>query len=224
MESSQNSYEWYENISGSDSFSQGDIFQDFGSVGLEFIDNEEEDFFQVAFSDNVDVIVMTQACDLDQKKVSYVTFCPVVSLEDAIRIILYSKKEEAFMSEMLEKNPAYTLEMIPEKQKKSWEEIASNPNSHRNTVGGFLNGSYIGFYLLNKSDSFSYKVVLLRDSFSLPIITVKKLLEKKNIREWKRLTPPYREHLAQAYSEAFSRIGLPINIKKESIFEDFFGS
>ena len=75
-------------------------------------------------------------------------------------------------------------------------------------------GNLPGFHLLNccmlpglESD---YLAVDFRLLFGIPVATARALAEAQSPR--RRLLPPYREHLAQAFARFFMRVGLPTDI------------
>ena len=79
---------WYEVVDPTASITQGDLIFDcpllsWDSMSIQFnIENEIESLQGAATAICADVIVMTQACDLEQKKVDNVILCPHVSIEE----------------------------------------------------------------------------------------------------------------------------------------------
>jgi hypothetical protein len=75
-------------------------------------------------------------------------------------------------------------------------------------------GNVPGYHLLNKCyiEGFEndFLIVDFRSTFSLPINIVLEFVKEQ--KERKRLLPPYREHLSQAFARFFMRVGLPIDI------------
>ena len=216
---SQNSYEWYSDVSEQDSssFTQGDIFLDFPAYKVEFSEDKDSNFLEMAITDKENVIVMTQACDLEQNKVSNVVFCPIVDLESAIDSIVYRKKIDRMLMAKRKDDPNFTIDMLSSEEIERIRHEKGTRDQRKSILGNLISGSYTSYYLLDKNNIFSYQVVLLQDSFSMPIKSVQKCLEHFEVRHLKKLNPPYREHLAQAYSISFSRIGLPIDIDRDDI-------
>ncbi|PFC59583.1 hypothetical protein CN266_26900 [Bacillus cereus] len=185
------SFPWYEEVTGPKDVTQGDILKNFPVPVM--IERDEYPFF-VPKGAEYDVIVMTQACDLENGKVDYVTLCPVEPLENIIKTIVEQENKDIDFTAGVSKNQQKIPGRIVEKLKK---------------------GEYLNFYLLNKHNgeiSENYRVVILKQMFQVPFVAVQKLVRaEKETRV--RLLPPYREHLAQAYANTFSRIGLPLDIK-----------
>ncbi|MDK2600157.1 hypothetical protein QO179_18410 [Bacillus stercoris] len=145
---------------------------------------------------------MTQACDLENSKVNDVTLCPLRSLSGFLTEFLIAKYyPDGENRERLLKNDLSN----------------SMKKNKANEIKKLRSGSYLDFHLLNKyvtpdgENELDYKVVLLRESFTLPKEALEaQVRENKNKRF--RLLPPYREHLSQAYARNFFRIGLPADI------------
>jgi hypothetical protein len=71
-----------------------------------------------------------------------------------------------------------------------------------------------GYHLLNKCEieSFEtdYLVVDFRNVYSVDFDFITDLVKRRSKR--RRLLPPYREHLSQAFARFFMRVGLPVDI------------
>ena len=80
-------------------------------------------------------------------------------------------------------------------------------------------GKEPSYHLLNAHSSesimFEYSIVDFHRIYSLPKDYIKSIAENISIRL--RLLPPYREHLSQAFARYFMRVGLPMDIDKESV-------
>lgn len=78
-------------------------------------------------------------------------------------------------------------------------------------------GSYVSLHLINKcsliNHEFEYQVIDLQRIFTVPLSLVKQVAVNQGERV--RLLPPYREHLAQAFTRQFMRVGLPIDLPQE---------
>lgn len=137
---------------------------------------------------SADLVVLTQACDLEQDKVTNVTLCPHLSLTE-----FKNGWEEETRESGNNPTPKY------------WKRVCED-----------LNKGYIwNQTLINKSELeefiMDYRVVDFYDVFTLPKIFLESLLTKRN-QQRIRLLPPYREHLSQAFARFFMRVGLPTNI------------
>jgi hypothetical protein len=70
------------------------------------------------------------------------------------------------------------------------------------------------YHLLNRCEIVGHKsdfcLIDLANVFSLPFKVVEQICEREKDRI--RLNSPYREHMAQAFSRFFMRVGLPVDI------------
>lgn len=74
-------------------------------------------------------------------------------------------------------------------------------------------GHIFGMHLLNKCDvngNYDFLVVDFKSVYSVPLPFLKQIASARTNR--KRLLPPYREHLSQAFARFFMRVGLPVDI------------
>lgn len=80
-------------------------------------------------------------------------------------------------------------------------------------------GKEPSYHLLNsyktENIALGFSVVDFHRIYSLPKDYLKNIAVRVNIRL--RLLPPYREHLSQAFARYFMRVGLPLDIDRESI-------
>ena len=80
-------------------------------------------------------------------------------------------------------------------------------------------GKEPSYHLLNNYSSAGieqeYSIVDFHRIYSLPKEYLKNIANNTAIRL--RLLPPYREHLSQAFARYFMRVGLPMDIDKESV-------
>jgi hypothetical protein len=81
-------YPWYEVVSGEDELMQGDFIKDCPVV---IPPSEISDDIKVRII-NYDVVIMSQSCDLVQRKLDLVLVCPVWSLNE------FEKKSDFFKS------------------------------------------------------------------------------------------------------------------------------
>jgi len=75
-------------------------------------------------------------------------------------------------------------------------------------------GNLPGYHLLNRCEltglESDFLVLDFRSLFGIPIATARAATGDQIPR--RRLLPPYREHLAQAFARFFMRVGLPVDI------------
>ncbi len=187
---------WYEVVEANNSITQGDIIFDCplvnwqtngpssqGAMEIESLKSAIEGFA-------ADVIVMTQACDLEYNKVSNVILCPHFSLDEYRRL---------WENEMEKRNQVVT--------QKAWESICDD------ICEGFvwnltmLNSAKIGELIVDP------RIVDFHEVFTVPRQFLESLLQQRSTQRF-RLLPPYREHLSQAFARFFMRVGLPVPIEK----------
>lgn len=188
---------WYEKTDSSAPISQGDII-----FSCPIVSWSDDEITPVKWDDNnrefesdlrkvlADVIVMTQACDLEHNKVKNVLLCPHYSLS--------SVKEQVLKSQV-EKGQNLT--------EKAWRRYCEE----------LKNGFNWNLSLLNPyKDSvpeMEHRVVDFHEVYTVPKRTLESFVNAdKSTRI--RLLPPYREHLSQAFARYFMRVGLPENITK----------
>lgn len=255
--------------------SQGDIFHDFPVPVLR--ERTTYPFFEAGF-DKKSVIVMTQACDIEQSKVTNISFCEIQSSKDVamdsikqskIANYLGQKKsslksikdkgstlalvseleklginldeelkkineyedlldyvinlEDKFPQELNEKLKSFRGELIKDYSGLSYDLTEKkNLDAAKAFLEKVRKGELTNLHLLNEftSDSGEFlhsHIVLLKDTYSVPVTSVLTLIETEYSEGHFRLLPPYREHLAQAYSNTFNRIGLPQDIKIDQL-------
>ena len=74
-------------------------------------------------------------------------------------------------------------------------------------------GQVLGMHLLDKceiNDNNDFLVVDFKSVYAVPLPFLKQIVSERVDR--KRLLPPYREHLSQAFARFFMRVGLPVDI------------
>lgn len=185
---------WYEQVTPETKLTQGDLVFDcpvpkWVSEPILLEQGDESEILKASLDFiSADLIVLTQACDLEQGHVSNVTLCPHIALAE---FKAYWKESE----ESKGQNPTT----------KNWERKCTN-----------LNNGYIwNQTLLNKCDmdgaKMDFRVVDFYEVFTLPKSFIEALIEKRNVKRL-RLLPPYREHLSQAFSRFYMRVGLPTTI------------
>lgn len=187
---------WYEAVDANIKLTQGDIIFNcpvvrWASEPIELKNNQEIETLKSSVEAiQADVIVMTQACDLENNKVKNVILCPHSSLEE------YKKEWEKVMQERGQGKLA-----------KAWGK----------TCEDLKNGYIWNLAMLNEGAvgdlSSTHRVVDFSDIYTLPRTFLESLLQNRE-RSRLRLRPPYREHLSQAFSRFFMRVGLPTTVTK----------
>ena len=135
-----------------------------------------------------DVVVMTQACDLEHGKVRNVVLSPHTALSDFKQLWEEDQQRRG-------QNPTV----------KSWQRLCDN----------IRDGQVWNLSILNAEDvdgmKVEHRVVDFRDVFTVPREMIESLLRHRN-EPRPQLLPPYREHLSQAFARFFMRVGLPTNV------------
>jgi len=133
-----------------------------------------------------DVIVMTQACDLEHGKGQNVIVCPTN------RLSAYRSGWEA--------------EQLAHGRK-------SNNDTWKKFCKTVKSGFVWNLSMLNRctDPQAEHRIVDFRQVYSTPRMVIEKALAHRGGTRL-RLRPPYREHLSQAFARFFMRVGLPIDI------------
>ncbi len=191
---------WYEIVGPEISLTQGDMIFDCpllawqdNTLRLEGAD-ESEVLKSAANGIQADVVVMTQACDLEQEKVENVILCPHVDLDEYFA---------AWKSNMKSAGQKPT--------DKAWRSRCNN----------ICNGYIWNLTMLNdcqtKGSNIGVRIVDFSEVFTVPRSFLESLLKQREHSRF-RLLPPYREHLSQAFARFFMRVGLPVPIEKKWMF------
>jgi hypothetical protein len=189
---------WYETIEGGDSITQGDLIfncpllsWNVNSISFQGY-KETETLVGATNAISADVVIMTQACDLEYNKVSNIILCPHISL---------TEYRTYWEDEMRAGGQNPTV--------KAWK-------NHCNDIcdGYVWNFSMINKYSIDGETEMEVRLVDFHEVFTIPRKFLEKLLEQRNEKRF-RLLPPYREHLSQAFARFFMRVGLPVPIEKE---------
>jgi len=188
---------WYEIISPETPLTQGDLvfdcpllaWQD-NTLRLEGAD-ELEVLMGATSSVKADVVVMTQACDLEHEKVENVILCQHVSLDDH-------------------------REIWEDNMQRTGQTPSGNAwNRHCNDI---CNGHMWNLTMLNDcridGSSLGIRIVFFNEVYTVPRSFLESLLRQRRDSRF-RLLPPYREHLSQSFARFFMRVGLPIPIEKK---------
>lgn len=186
---------WYECVGPGTELTQGDIISDcpvlrWKSSEVTARATEEPEELQ-AFVEAVkaDVIIMTQACDLEEHKVDEIILCPHFNLD-------YHKTIWSDTMVARKQNPS----------DKSWKSHCEN----------LCSGFYWNLAMLNTGEvdelKIAHRVVDFHEIFTVPRVFLESLLKHRSSPRL-RLRAPYREHLSQAFARYFMRVGLPVNVQ-----------
>lgn len=138
----------------------------------------------------MDVVVLTQACDLEHNHVRNVTVCPHSSLSS------YKSAWEAALKKKSQ-NPS----------NRAWGDHCDDLRN-----GYIWNSAMLNAGVADGLET-QHRVVDFRDIFTVPRNFVESLLEFR-AESRLRLRSPYREHLSQAFARFFMRVGLPASVDK----------
>ena len=137
-----------------------------------------------------DAVVMTQTCDLAQRKARYVILCPHDGMH-AYRIGWEASQRRRGQTPSV----------------KSWA-------AHLDRIAA---GQVWNRAMLNSEEGPDYnaelRIVDFHEVFSLPRAFLEAWLAERGEPRL-RLRPPYREHLSQAFARFFMRVGLPTDIHR----------
>ena len=190
-------FPWYEVIGKDDNITQGDIIQN-----CIIFEPKKEAYKAVTkgitqsapfLTKTMDVIVLSQACDIEYDKAELIIVSQIGPLAELI---------ESTNEKSLERNGR----TLNNREKAA---IKERLRQGTETAHHLLNEFY------GKGISFPYHVVDFRRIYSLPRDYLK--AAALDIQTRLRLLPPYREHLSQAFARYFMRVGLPIDIDKEKL-------
>ncbi len=137
-----------------------------------------------------DLVVMTQACDLEHAKVTSVVLCPHYGLGEF---------KAAWDEDQRGKGQNPTA--------KAWRRYCDD----------ICEGTLWNLNLLNAQSGdgieLEHRIVDFHEVFTLPRPVLESLLQTRG-RDRPQLLPPYREHLSQAFARFFMRVGLPTPVTK----------
>ncbi len=187
---------WYEAVGADSRLTQGDLILNCPIITWKTeipqvsVGNEVEDLEAAVQATITDVIVMTQACDLENDKVSNVILCPHFSISD------YKQDWE---EEMRTRGQNPTA--------KAWKRLCDD----------ISDGFCWNLSMLNSGESqglsTEHRIVDFHDVFTVPRSFLESLLKQRGEPRL-RLLPPYKEHLSQAFARFFMRVGLPVSVSK----------
>lgn len=188
---------WYEAVSSDIRLTQGDIILNLPVINwkddsdLDVSTDLSEEVLKRAFECITDdVIVMNQACDLENNKVKNVVLCPHFALD------VFKKNWEDEARENSQ-NPTA----------KAWAKFCDSVKDGYQWNYCILNKGEVGSTIL------THRIVDFHEIYTLPRPFVESFLKEKG-KPRLRLLPPYREHLSQAFARYFMRVGLPNSVDK----------
>lgn len=188
---------WYEKVAPDTPITQGDLIVDCpaviwksGEITFGKGASEEETLKGACDVNYANLIVMTQACDLEHEKVDNAVLCPYLTITQ-------------FKNDWEETQRKKNNNPTAKAWKKACDEIS----------GGFA----WDLAMLNddKREGFGLEVMIVdfHEIFTLPVLFLQSLQKQRNQPRF-RLLPPYREHLSQAFARYFMRVGLPTPINE----------
>jgi hypothetical protein len=193
------SEQWYQVVEANEKLTQGDLIfncplLNWNALPLQINESSEAEVLQQSISAfKADVVVMTQACDLEHSKVRNVVLCPHLAL--SVHRTLWER---------------------------AMQDGGQNPTAKawRNACNDFADGYVWNQAFLNSCSlgqgelSTELRVVDFHDIFTVPRAFLEALLSLRKVPRL-RLLPPYREHLSQAFARFFMRVGLPQPLIRE---------
>ena len=186
--------QWYEVVAPTEGLLQGDIILrcpilDWKQAPLQIQGQGELEQLKLSYDIlEVDVVVMTQACDLEQKNVKDVVVCPLYSLTD-VKSTWTAKQQAAGQNSGA----------------KPWKGLCDD----------IKKGFVWNMAMLNHGEvdgqKIDHRIVDFHDIYTIPLPFLQSIASNRGPRF--RLRPPYREHLSQAFARYFMRVGLPSNVE-----------
>jgi hypothetical protein len=183
---------WYDEASADTPLMQGDIIVDCpvlrwkDTVSISDASKAHEVLEASVEAVKADVVVMTQACDLEQGRVQNVLLCP------ATELFKYKEKWEGRFKEEKGRLPG----------KNDW------PTFFTRVKDGFKWNLSVLNSGRSSTLSTEHRIVDFHDVYTVPRSFVETILRERTVPRL-RLRPPYREHLSQAFARYFMRVGLP---------------
>jgi hypothetical protein len=180
---------WYEIVEAGVSLTQGDII--FRCPLLTWKnDAVEENLKEAAIAIEADILVITQACDLENSNVTNIALCAHWALsayrddwELARQAQGKTKKDDAWRSHCDSIRNGYV-----------WSKV-------------MLNGSDAG------TPGMEHRIVDFLQVYTLPRLFLESLVAQRGESRF-RLRSPYREHVSQAFARFFMRVGLPVVVSR----------
>jgi hypothetical protein len=183
---------WYEVVASDTRITQGDVILDCPVAawkdGFAADPNEPGALVGGIETVAVDVVVMSQACDLEHNKISNVVLCPHRSLAE------FKTAWEAGLRER-QQNPT----------SRAWSKTLADLREGYLWNLSLLNDGTVG------DRAIEHRVVDFHEVFSIPRSFLEEFCRHQAKQRF-RLRPPYREHLSQAFARFFMRVGLPMPV------------
>lgn len=183
---------WYEVVASDAPLTQGELIFDcpllawnVGQGGQGVVGVKETSLTRLVSAFREDVVVMTQACDLEHRKVENVVLCPHLPLSS------FRQAWEQWMRGRSQ-NPSANA------WKRTCEDIAAGYVWNQTFLDGFNHPAL----------STEIRVVDFHDVFTVPRVFLEAILAQRTAPRL-RLLPPYREYLSQSFARSFMRVGLP---------------
>jgi hypothetical protein len=188
---------WYEVVGPDVGLTQGDIVLECPLLKWQLDEATEgeprasgERLFKAARGIKADVVVMTQACDLEQGKVLDVVLCPSRPLSRYRPIW-----EEA--GRVRKQNPT----------NKAWSAFCEDIKN------GYVWNLFLMDSLQEGELTTEHRIVDFHSVHTVPRAFLDTLIAERGVKRL-RLLPPYREHLSQSFARFFMRVGLPTPITR----------
>jgi hypothetical protein len=191
-------YSWYEEVAATEPLLQGDIiascpistFTDLPDLSqITEIEGLKQSLRASIAVEEVRAIVMTQACDMAQRKVPNVIPCPIQPLSE--HKAAWEQASEASRSSH---------------GTKQWESYLKRVKDGLIWHLAVLNGRQEPAGI-----NIEVQIVDFHEVLSLPLRFLEAWVQRLPGNRL-RLCPPYREHLSQAFARFFMRVGLPEDI------------
>lgn len=185
--------EWYEETQENNKIYQGEILLELPTY-TPILPKKTGDVFQLSES-VVDYIVISQACDLENKKIERVMLAQIIDIK-------------VFISSLIEQNNDNT-----KNYKNKLKDATKN-------IFDMNKGAQPRYHILKSKNTnsirFGFKVI---DFSSVNTVLFDDILGFKQKKVTIALKTPYREYVGQRFGNFYSRIGLPIGIKDRDIKE-----
>lgn len=189
--------EWYEVVNSDVPLSQGDIVLECPiltwsdePLSLESTEDVSEVLNGASLAVSADVIIMTQACDLDNQNLRAVILCPSIALTNYRTIWEEDFERQGYRPS----DKAW---------KKQFENISKGFVWHQSILEAHEDGEL----------ETENRVVDFHEVFTLPRSFLESLVKERG-KPRLRLSSPYKEHLSQAFARFFMRVGLPTPISR----------
>lgn len=178
---------WYLDIPEGHRLTQGELIFDCPVAKWRAVSTVGEDPQTLAEYISIDVIVMSQDCDLENDKIDHVVLCPAFPEEEY-------RARWSEVASAVGQNPT----------DKAW-------NKRKQAMA---RGDEVAVTLLNnlpESHGGAQRIVDFKEIYSVPREFLESLTGARQRRIM--LGPPYREHLSQSFARYFMRVGLPTPVE-----------